>query len=510
MYRLGIDVGGTNTDFVLLDRQNKIVSMRKQLTTKSIDDGIIKGILTLGVNPQQITQIYVGTTHALNALLEAKGLLPTGLIRIAGHNPKVSPGAGIPPRLKKAFFVGGVTISGGFECDGREISPFQEDELLRAVDSLVLKGAQGIALVSAFGCIYPAHEQKALEIIRQHYLDRIQVSMSSNFGSLGYIERENAAVLNSALFSVINCGFSRIQERLKEITSAELFLVQNDGSQVAFEEAKKMPILTLSCGPTNSGKGGSILAGEDTCIVVDVGGTSTDVIRVEKGFVKRSSGNVVIADLSLQFSAPDVVSLAIGGGSIVDGDQVGPSSVASSLMTKARCFGGDVETLTDLGILLGHLQIEGADSSKIGMSKENGEALLDKAARRIADAITLVRGERQDLPCVIVGGGAPIIYSSLKKIVNHLCTLDVSQSFGIANALGAIHSEVGGISDGIVSFDERERLLPELIDLAKERAIAKGADRNFVRVGDIAITPFAYSKERLARISIAVSGPRGS
>lgn len=508
MYRLGIDVGGTNTDFVLLDEQSRIVSMEKRLTTKTIEEGIIEGILALGVDPSMIRQIYVGTTHALNALLEAKGLLPTGLIRMAGHNPKISPGAGIPQRLKDAFFVGGITVSGGFECDGREISPCIDDELLSAVDSLVLKGAKGIAIVSTFGCIYPLHEQRAYEIIRQHYLDQLQITLSSSFGSIGFIERENATVINTALFSVIDTGFSQLQTRLSEITSAELFLVQNDGSQVTFDEAKKMPILTLSCGPTNSGKGGSILTKNDSCIVVDVGGTSTDVIRVEKRFVKRSAGNVSIADLSLQFSAPDVVSLAIGGGSIVVGDLVGPQSVASSLKTKALCFGGDIETLTDLAIQTGRLAIQGADSSKVLASKDDAEAILAAVSKRIADAITLVRGEMQDLPCVLVGGGAPIIEKSLRKLVHNLRELDETRSYGIANALGAIHSEVSGASDRIISFDDRERLLPELIDLAKERAIAKGAAREEVRVGDIIFTPFAYSKDRLAKITISVAGPR--
>ena len=229
--KIGIDVGGTNTDIVLIDDQNQIAYMKKIQTSFSVEESILLGIQLLlqelKILPEQISEVSIGTTHALNALLSGEGLLPTGLIRIASNRPRLSLAAGIPKRLQEAFIVGGALISGGFECDGRTLAPFSEDELLLAVDQLLMKNAKGIALVSTFGSLYPEHEIRAEEIIKKYYGSSLFLTKSHIFGGIGFVDRENAALINTALFSPITVGFTKLEEALSKLKIAprSIFLV---------------------------------------------------------------------------------------------------------------------------------------------------------------------------------------------------------------------------------------------------------------------------------------------
>ncbi len=515
-YRIGIDVGGTNTDFVLLNSYDEVCATHKQNTTHPIDRGVLEGVQEIchraRISIKDIHEIAIGSTHALNALLQAKDLQPTGLIRFASQNPRLSGGAGLPTRLKENFFVGCETVSGGFECDGRILSPFDPDLFLRAVDRLVLKGAKGIALVSVFGSLFPDHEILGRDLIKQHYIEMLKVTCSHELGGIGFIERENAALINTALMSVVESGFKQLIQGLTDLGADPdgLYFIQNDGSRMLYQTGIDLPIKTLSCGPINSGRGGALLKGFQDCIVIDIGGTSTDICRVRGGFVQRSTGAVEIADVKLQCAAPDVVSLSIGGGSIVDPifKNVGPESVAMNLSNSAVSFGGSVLTMTDLGLKSERLIISGAQYEHVSIEMSMCNEILDLVGQRIAKAAELVRGKEVNLPVIIVGGGALLVADSIKKYIYPVYLPSDIAHVGIANALGAAHSEMSGRSDGIVSLANRESMVEVLSRKAKQNAIDNGADPDQVRIVNMEITPFAYTQDNLTQISLLALGPR--
>lgn len=258
---IGIDIGGTNTDLVLLNARKQILASTKVETSIPLEHGVATGILQLldrlQIPLHCITHIFIGTTHALNALLGVESLLPIGLIRLAGHKPRIPAGLKWNSALKMAVLRSEETISGGFECHGKPLSPFQRDEMKRAVDRLLGHGAEGVAIVSCFGSLYPDHEHEALDCLREHVGDGMPVTLSSSIGGIGFLERENATILNTALHHVISSSFSSLETVMQRLgLKATIALVQNDGSQMTLEEAKRRPILTLTCGPINSAKGG--------------------------------------------------------------------------------------------------------------------------------------------------------------------------------------------------------------------------------------------------------------
>src|SRR5690606_12510390 len=149
------------------DRCQKIVAAFKTETTIPLENGVKTALKQLlessGVDAALIEGIYVGTTHATNAILEARDLYKVGVIRIAGHRPELlSPCFGWPAFLKEAVLAGVETISGGFECDLREMSPFKPHEAVEAARKLAEQGMESLAVVGVFSPIEPRHELACL------------------------------------------------------------------------------------------------------------------------------------------------------------------------------------------------------------------------------------------------------------------------------------------------------------------------------------------------------------
>ena len=222
------------------------------------------------------------------------------------------------------------------------------------------KGVKSIAISCVFSTVRNDHELRAAELCKEVMGEDVHVSISSEIGSMGLIERENATILNAALWQVAERfteGFAKSLEG-EGITNADVYLSQNDGTLMTMEHARRYPILTIACGPTNSIRGASYLSQLKNAIVIDVGGTTTDLGVIQNGFPRESSVAATIGGVRTNFRMPDVVSIGLGGGSIVrekpDGTvTVGPDSVGYEITEHALVFGGDVLTATDIAVRLG-------------------------------------------------------------------------------------------------------------------------------------------------------------
>ena len=181
------------------------------------------------------------------------------------------------------------------------------------------KGVKSIAISCVFSTVRNDHELAAAKLCRQVMGDDVHVSISSEIGSMGLIERENATILNAALWQVAERFTEGFARSLAEegITNADVYLSQNDGTLMTMEHARRYPILTIACGPTNSIRGASYLSSLKDAIVIDVGGTTTDLGVIQNGFPRESSVAVTIGGVRTNFRMPDVVSIGLGGGSIV-------------------------------------------------------------------------------------------------------------------------------------------------------------------------------------------------
>ena len=418
-YIIGIDIGGTNTDAVLVDANDKIACATKTTTTEDIShsfNNVLQKLMEKShIRSKEIEGVFVGTTHATNALLQKKDLCRVGVIRIAGHFPEMLPPAfGWPHELKESILAGVETINGGFQCDGSSLSPFCQEEAVRAIHNLCLQGVESIAIVCVFSPFNEKEEQQVADLIRQIKGDSFPITLSCEVGSIGFIERENSALLNACLTQVMRKGFSKLQSICHKMgITAPLMITQNDGSLIDIEDAIKFPVLTISAGPTNSFIGGAKLANISSAIVVDIGGTSTDVGLVRNGFPIRSLNLSNVGGVALNFPMPDVLSIAMGGGSVItikdSHPTIGSMSIAKNLTKDSISFGGDQLTLTDVALSLGQIVIPHATT--IHLPQELQDSVFKHASKKIHQLIIKMRGEHSHLPVIFVGGGAALFPS---------------------------------------------------------------------------------------------------
>jgi len=513
-YRLGIDVGGTNTDAVIMDPADRVVAKAKVPCTPDITGGITRAIDTVlrtpGVDPQRVSHVMLGTTHATNAVLERRNLRRVAVIRIGGPATlSVRPMFGWPPDLADTISVGTTIVEGGIEFDGRDLSPLDTDAIARFLGR-VGGSAQGIVITSVFAPVSPRHELLAAEVVKRE-LGEIHVSLSHEIGSIGLLERENATILNGAL-----AGVARdVAEAMRAALTAHhlqptRFFAQNDGTLMGLDHALRYPVLTIGSGPANSVRGAAFLTGSSDSLVIDVGGTSTDVGVLVNGFPRESSQGVEIGGIRTNFRMPDLVTIALGGGSVISrgpqgGTQIGPRSVGYLLEREALIFGGATPTLTDSAV--------GAGRASLGKAKPDRRhrRMLSEALARadvmLAEAIDRVKTSKEDRALVAVGGGSILVPDRIPGISEVIRP----EHFDTANAVGAAIASVSGQVDRIFHFGEagRRAVLDEARDEARERAVAAGADPGTVQIVELEEIPLAYLTSPSLRIRAKAVGTLG-
>jgi N-methylhydantoinase A/oxoprolinase/acetone carboxylase beta subunit len=511
-YRLGIDVGGTNTDAVIIDEQFRLVAKVKTPTTKDVTTGIynaIKEVLALSsVNRKDIRFAMLGTTHCTNAIVERKKLCRVGILRMGKPaTESIMPMADWPAALSEA--VGGLfeITTGGYEFDGRELTPLDEDELRR-----IFRGFKGkiesLAICCVFASIRSDCERRAMDIAKEELGD-IPVSLSSEIGSLGLIERENATILNAALMDVASTVTEGFIAGLKQegVDSASVYLCQNDGTLMSAEYTRRYPILTVACGPTNSIRGASFLSRKRDAVVLDVGGTTSDIGVISKGFPRESSLAVDIGGARTNFRMPDLVSIGLGGGSIVreeeGGITVGPDSVGYLLTEKAVVFGGDTLTATDIAVRLGMADI--GDRSKVDFIDEAfARRAMDRIMEMVTQGIDKMKLSRDEVTLILVGGGSVLIRDRIEGVGEIIRP----ENFDVANALGSAIAQVSGEVDRIFTLDgkTREQVIEDAKNMAIDEARKAGADPATIEIVELEDIPLAYHPGNATRIKVKAAG----
>ena len=514
MYKLGIDVGGTNTDAVLIDENLQVVADIKHPTSGDIYDGILgalrKVLAESGVDRSQIGQAMLGTTQCTNAIVERKNLAKIGILRIGAPATM-----GIEPMVDWAedicqIAVGKTIIGGGYEYDGKEIAPLDEDAAIRFFSEMKEKGVQSIAISCAFSTVRNDHELRAAELCRQIMGEDVHVSISSEIGSMGLIERENATILNAALWKVAERFTEGFARSLAEegIENAAIYLSQNDGTLMTVDYARRYPILTVACGPTNSSRGASYLSNLKNAIVIDVGGTTTDLGVIQNGFPRESSVAVTIGGVRTNFRMPDVISIGLGGGSIVrerpNGTvTVGPDSVGYEITEKALVFGGNVMTATDIAVRLGMVSL-GDPSLAAEIPLPLAQKAMDAIRELAEDAIDAMKVSNEDIDVILVGGGSIILPDALVGA----STVLKPDHFGCANAIGSAISKVSGTVEKLINYDElpREEALEQTKQEAIDMAVQSGAIRDTVEIIEVEDVPLAYYAGNTNRIKVKAAG----
>ena len=505
---IGVDVGGTNTDAVLMDGAT-LVAAAKLPTTADVTTGIIDALTELlshlpphRSRGERVDAVMVGTTHFTNALLEQRNLSPTAVIRLALPATKLLPPlVDWPDPLREA--VGGFAymVRGGHEFDGREISALDPEGLRKAIRDMRRHDVRALAISGVFSPVNTSHEADAAAIVAQE-APELRVCLSHENGRMGLLERENAAVLNACLGDIAARTIQGIEQALAALgIDAPLFMSQNDGTLMDAGFAARFPVLTISSGPTNSMRGAAFLSGVRDGIVVDVGGTSTDVGALVKGFPREAAVAIQIAGVRTNFRMPDMLSIPLGGGTVVEGGplRIGPESVGYRLTEEALVFGGDTLTATDLAVADGRARVgDPRLAERLGPSLVN-EAMAEIQAR-VETAIDRVKLSYEDVPVVLVGGGSILLGNTLTGASQVLRP----EHAGVANAIGAAIAQVGGQVERVYSLEHtgREQAIADCSAEAVSRAVAAGANPSSVEIVEVDEIPLTYvpSSATLVRV----------
>ena len=507
--RIGIDVGGTNTDAVLMDGHT-VVSSAKTPTTPNVTEGITTALRAIvsdsGLDVKQLDGVMIGTTHFTNAVVERRRLATTACIRLGlPATACLPPMVDWPDELRDVVGNHTYLAHGGHEFDGREISPFEPDEVRGIAEQIAAKGITAIAISSVFSPVNTAFEEQAAKIVAE-VIPEAHITLSSMIGRIGLLERENAAIMNACLRELAITTIAGFKAALTEMEiDAPFYLSQNDGTLMNADFALNFPVLTFASGPTNSMRGAAFLSGLKDAIVIDIGGTTTDIGVLQSGFPRVAALAVDIGGVRTNFRMPDTLSIGLGGGSRVATDplKVGPQSVGYELTTKGLVFGGDTLTTTDIVVAGNGLEI--GDGSKVAdLGSDLVTAVQDRIEEMINIGVDRVKTSAAPVPVIIVGGGSILV----QRDIAGASEIVKPDHYPVANAIGAAIAQVGGECDRIFSLAElsREDALEQAKQEAIGRAVSAGASQSSIEIVDVEEVPLAYLPGNATRIMVKAVG----
>ncbi|KAK6221902.1 hypothetical protein LQW54_001122 [Pestalotiopsis sp. IQ-011] len=488
MYVIGVDVGGTNTDAVLM-RGNDILAWHKSPTTTDVGGGVstvIQQVLNeTGVPLNEISTVKIGTTQFLNASLERDGrkIDRVAVIRLSG-----------PYTRSVAPFL-----------NGKDIYPWSKAQLVQEAQTIKDQKITSVVLVGVNSPYFPEQEDEAAVFLSKELGSGFDVSCSHHLGNAGFLERENTAILNASIRRFAASMIGGLAQAINQIIPrAKLYMTLNDGTISQASYAAHYPLKCFASGPTNSARGAAFIGMEtlgrlgkpngdySDLLVIDVGGTTTDVCSLlSNGYPKQSAAFVRIAGVKTNLSVPQIHSIALGGGSIVrqhpDGTTVGPDSVGAGELTESLAVGGKIFTAADLSKLTTERMLE------LNISNEACYKARQMVKEMIERAVEFTKTKPVDAAVILVGGGSFILPDA--EQLKGVSTLTRPKYYEVANAVGAAIAKVSGRVDRLVTPTQQS--VNSLVEEGKREAIRlcceAGGRAETAEIVDLEIIPEAYT-----------------
>lgn len=508
MIRIGIDVGGTNTDAVVMD-DRKVLQAVKASTTQDVMSGVFNALNSVLEQAQvardDVDVVMIGTTHFTNAVVQRRDLAPTAIVRLGlPATASLVPMVDWPEDLRETIGNHYFLAHGGNEFDGRVISNLDPAELRGIAREIRARGIRTLAISSVFSPVNTQMEEQARDILQEELPD-VTITLSSDIGRIGLLERENAAIMNACLRELSRTTIQAFRDALKNAgLDAPFYLTQNDGTLMSADFAESFPVLTFASGPTNSMRGAAFLSGIKDAIVVDVGGTTSDIGALHNGFPREASVAVEVGGVRTNFRMPDVFSIGLGGGSLVQRDPitVGPRSVGYRLTTEALVFGGSTLTATDIAVAADKASI-GDKTKLVGLESELVDATLEEISRMLTRAVERMLLTPEPIPVIVVGGGSILVPDRIGNL-----NVIRPDHYPVANAVGAAIAQISGEVDRVFSLAQipRDQAVAQAKGEAIEKAVAAGADQDSTQVVDVEDVPLAYLPGNATRIRVKAVG----
>ena len=408
-YRLGVDVGGTFTDLLLVhEKSGQTWSAKVPSTPADQSIGVLNGILRVceraGIDPQIIDHVMHGTTVATNTVLTGTGAR-VGLVTTKGYRQVL--------QIARSYVPGGLggwiiynkslpmaPLSCTIEADervsakGEVVRGLNEDALRKSLRTLKSQKIEAltVSLINSFA--NPAHEQRVREIAIEE-LPNTPVSLSSDVvPEMQEYERTVTTVANSYVRPRVDRYVSNLKAKLAKVAkNAKLHILRSDGGLASASSAAEFPVNLLMSGPAGGVTGAlwvAVQAGFPNLLTVDVGGTSTDVALISGG-QPRLRRETTVGDVTVRASSVDIRTVGAGGGSIAHVPEltkalrVGPQSAGADPGPAAYNRGGTEPTVADANIVLGYLP----EMQKLGGDMVLDRALATTAVKKIGVALGL-------------------------------------------------------------------------------------------------------------------------
>ncbi|MCY4304869.1 MAG: hydantoinase/oxoprolinase family protein [Aestuariivita sp.] len=526
--RLGVDVGGTFTDLLLLDEQNqRFFTAKVPSTPDDSSIGVLNGIEKIcqnaGVNPSDITEVMHGTTVATNTVLTSSGAL-VGLVTTQGYKDVL--------QIARSYVPGGLggwviwnkslplaplefTIEANerMEAQGKVLIPLDEHSLRIKLERLLTSGIEALTVALFNAYANDAHERRIAEISQEIAPD-IPVSTSATVMPEMYeYERTETTVVNSYVRPVVTKYVRNLRNELKRRMGAGITLqiLRSDGGLSSAQGAMDKPVNLLMSGPAGGVSGALWIAKQakfNNLLTFDMGGTSTDVALVQNG-VARTRRETRVGDVTVRAPSIDVRTVGAGGGSIAyvpeltKALRVGPQSAGAVPGPATYMKGGEQPTVTDANVVLGYLPSD----ARLGGDMLISHDLAVKAVRSVADALglsveaaaegiirivnenmvgalRLVSVEQgydpRDFALIGFGGAGPLHANALARLVNSWPVI-IPPGPGVLCAYGdattqlrneASQTFVTRVAD--IQNNEISRMLKELENIAAQALIDEG------------------------------------
>lgn len=504
--RVGVDVGHSSTDAVLMDGRG-IVAVVKTPSTSDVGGNVAAALEALmrdaHVTPAAIAAVMIGTTHFADAFAERR-VAPVACIRLGlPATAALPPMIDWPDDMRAAVGDHWYLAHGGHEVDGRVLSAVDAAELRAIAVDVEARGIRAVALSAVFSPLTAAAEEQAAALLR-NALPGIDITLSHQVGRMGLLERENGAIINASLRDNARTTVAGLRETLGRLgLIVPFYLTQNDGTLMTSETAACFPVLTFATGAANSIRGAGFLAGRHDGIVIDAGGTTTTIGVLAHGFPRETEMPARIRGVRTNVRMPDVQSLAFGGGSIVTPGpwRVGPPSVGRDLTSEALVFGGHTLTIADLAVAAGLLDL--GEPGRVAHLSHQAPRVLGLAGEMLRRALDRVRGGAAQAPVLMVGGAAPLLRSLLPDD-----EVIVPEHHAVANAVGAATAPISGEVDRIVALEgvSRQEMIAQAVSDAVAQAVLAGANSTTVRIVSTDEVPLAYLPGNITRVRVKAIG----
>lgn len=378
-YRLGVDVGGTFTDLLLLNEATGDFWRHKTPSTPHDSSvGVMTGVNAVcekaGVKPSDVDVFLHGTTVATNAVLEGKGAR-VGLVTTEGYHQVMQIARSLVPGGLAAWIIwpkpeplakleDTVEIKGRIDAAGKEIRPLDEADVRIQLTKLKEQGVEAVTIALMNAYLNGAHERRVAQLAAE-ILPGVLVSLSHEvLPEMQEYERTLTTVANASVRPVVSKYVKNLRDKLRGLDmQGRIALLRSDGGLMSSEKSEEHPVSLLMSGPAGGVTGALWVAknsGLKNILTLDVGGTSTDVALIENGEPRRVR-TTDVGHLTVRASSLDVKTVGAGGGSIAKVPEltralrVGPESAGAAPGPAAYGKGGTAPTVTDANVVLGYL-----------------------------------------------------------------------------------------------------------------------------------------------------------